>query len=511
MNEQRNTFFWSVISVLVFRKRYELIHVSSDQSEAWLKHKQTIVRCKRDNIEFGAVLRNDIFDMYERLYAFKKDNALRNLQCINTYMVATEPVDDYKEVMESALTEKDKKLGEIHHELIVTDEVEHSVQQAKEVYGFSDEDTDHLRHLLSLGEAEVARELATYLEERENKRNSLLNYGKPFVTYFFIALQGLMFLLLELNGGSTNTETLIKYGAKYNPLIVEGEWWRFVTPIVLHIGFIHLAMNTLALYYVGAQVERIFGNARFLCIYLFSGITGVLLSFAMNDSVAAGASGAIFGCFGAFLYIGIKYRDVLSRSVMMNVMMIIGLNIGIGASISGIDNSGHIGGLIGGFLIAMIVQIPNEKKNVGMRVALSILTVALVIGTSVYGFKNEGRQYEAIQLTEQLRTALSNNNQKEAEELSEKLSKYEKKPLDAYYLEAFMNLRKGDYTKAKEQFLHVVSEKENFAPAYYYLSILSLEEKNVKEASEYIEKALKYDKGNKEYEALQKEIKRLPL
>jgi len=65
-------------------------------------------------------------------------------------------------------------------------------------------------------------------------------------------------------GGSTDPSVLVRFGAKYNPLILEGEWWRFFTPIFLHIGFFHLIMNTFALYYLGNDVERIFGRFRFL-------------------------------------------------------------------------------------------------------------------------------------------------------------------------------------------------------------------------------------------------------
>ena len=73
--------------------------------------------------------------------------------------------------------------------------------------------------------------------------------------------------------------TLIKYGAKVNSLIYEGEWWRFITPVFLHIGFLHLVMNTLALYFLGPTVERMYGNIRFLFIYLFAGITGFVGEF----------------------------------------------------------------------------------------------------------------------------------------------------------------------------------------------------------------------------------------
>ena len=88
--------------------------------------------------------------------------------------------------------------------------------------------------------------------------------GKPFFTYLFMIIQVIVFLLMEMNGGSTNSATLIEFGAKYSPSILQGEWWRFFTPIFIHIGFVHLLMNTISLYLIGAEVERIYGNTRFL-------------------------------------------------------------------------------------------------------------------------------------------------------------------------------------------------------------------------------------------------------
>lgn len=86
-----------------------------------------------------------------------------------------------------------------------------------------------------------------------------------------------MFILLEITGGSTNIENLIKYGAKYNPAIMEGEWWRFVTPIFLHIGLSHVIMNSIAIYFLGTIVERVYGRIRFILIYLFQDLLVYLL------------------------------------------------------------------------------------------------------------------------------------------------------------------------------------------------------------------------------------------
>ena len=101
-------------------------------------------------------------------------------------------------------------------------------------------------------EVEVEKKAAlSSARQKVKSEKAVFENGKPFFTYLFIAIQVIVFLLMEAAGGSTNTSVLIKFGAKVNWLILEGEWWRLFAPIVLHIGILHLFMNTLALYYIG--------------------------------------------------------------------------------------------------------------------------------------------------------------------------------------------------------------------------------------------------------------------
>src|SRR5699024_12610735 len=100
---------------------------------------------------------------------------------------------------------------------------------------------------------------------------------------------------------------LIQFGAKYNPAILEGEWWRIVSSMFLHIGFFHLLMNMIALFYLGAAVDRIYGTFFFSIIYFLAGIGEGFESFAFTVNVSAGDSGAIFGLFGVLLFFGLFY------------------------------------------------------------------------------------------------------------------------------------------------------------------------------------------------------------
>src|SRR5438874_11975303 len=131
-------------------------------------------------------------------------------------------------------------------------------------------------------------------------------------TYVFFALNILVFLLMALAGGSGNPPTLMAFGVKSNAEIAKGQWWRFVTPIFIHIGLLHLFFNSYALWIVGPQVEKLYGGGRFVILYVLTGVAGVYGSYAYHpNTISAGASGAIFGLFGVLLSFGIRYRDSL--------------------------------------------------------------------------------------------------------------------------------------------------------------------------------------------------------
>lgn len=144
------------------------------------------------------------------------------------------------------------------------------------------------------------------------------------------------------------------YGAKINPLILRGQFWRFITPIFLHGSLVHLAFNMYALYSIGPSLERKFGKVSFTLLYLLSGIFGNVISFLCSPAASLGASTAIFGLIaaqGVYVY---KNRHVLgsaARPLLMNIIIMVAINLFFGLS-PGIDNWGHLGGLMGGFLYA---------------------------------------------------------------------------------------------------------------------------------------------------------------
>lgn len=125
------------------------------------------------------------------------------------------------------------------------------------------------------------------------------------------------------------------------------EWYRLFTVALVHAGLLHLGFNMYALMVLGNPLETAFGSSKFLIVFFFSLLTGSLTSayFASSSSYSVGASGAIFGLFGAMIIVGNKIgADVRS------IYVIIGINFVIGFAVGGIDWKAHLGGLIGGLI-----------------------------------------------------------------------------------------------------------------------------------------------------------------
>lgn len=210
----------------------------------------------------------------------------------------------------------------------------------------------------------------------------------PF-TYIFLVLNISIFLLMELAGGTTNEATLMAFGVKSNAEINQGEIWRLVTPIFIHIGILHLFFNSYALWIVGSQVEKLYGSERFLLLYVLTGTAGVLGSYFYHPhAISAGASGAIFGLFGVLVAFGIRYRKSIppffKRAVGTGVLPVIVINLIIGFSFPAIDNSAHIAGLIAGAVLALLVpfQEPGARTRGLFRGAQIVLV--LIICASFY-------------------------------------------------------------------------------------------------------------------------------
>ncbi|KZZ86316.1 rhomboid family intramembrane serine protease [Bacillus sp. SJS] len=379
---EQDVFYWSIIGQLLDGK-YRIVTMAEDHNEVWLESQRSadfqLVRFVRMDADWGNRLEQDMERAAHLFEEIRKNAGRKSMNILNIYISAYAPVDEWEHLVEKPYSRGNIVLKNV----VISDE--------KRSEGMiSMEDMLSVRLEKELPEITDYEELHSYrlkVLEKENTRvtqeRKLFEYGKPRFTKLLLAIQIVVFILMELAGGSQNNQTLVNFGAKFNPYIMEGEWWRLITPMFLHIGFIHLLMNSMALYFIGEAVEKMFGSARFLMIYFFSGIMGTLASFAFNTSISAGASGAIFGCFGALLYLGVVQRDLFLRTIGPNILVVIGINLALGFTISNIDNAGHIGGLIGGMAAAFAVQLPSQSKSARQGLAAA---AGLVLAVSLAAF-----------------------------------------------------------------------------------------------------------------------------
>lgn len=210
-------------------------------------------------------------------------------------------------------------------------------------------------------------------------------YRRAPVTSSLIVICVIVYLGMLLTGGATNTANLIRWGANVPILIRQGQWWRLLVAGFIHIGFQHLVLNMVTLYFIGLYIEDIMGPWRMLIIYLISVFAGNVASVTfLGNGLSAGASTGIFGLFGAFIFLGAAYRDnVMIRQLARQFLILVILNIAFDLIMPGIDLAGHIGGLIAGFLMAATTGAPALGKISLIKRFLSgtILLLLVVLST----------------------------------------------------------------------------------------------------------------------------------
>lgn len=226
---------------------------------------------------------------------------------------------------------------------------------------------------------------------------AFFNRPAPLAYAIFFLNVGFYLLMAALTPGplienlvrGVDSSVLLAFGAKTNAALLSGEFFRMFTPVFLHLSGVHLLANSFALALVGPQVERLYGSARFLAIYVLAGLGGMLsstIAHAMDGKrgvVAVGASGAIFGLFGVLAVFSFKYRKELParfiNSFAIAVLPAIAVNLFIGFSVPFIDNSTHLGGLLAGVVLAIIIPCLTPERERLSWSQLALVTVCVTV------------------------------------------------------------------------------------------------------------------------------------
>ena len=190
------------------------------------------------------------------------------------------------------------------------------------------------------------------------------------VTAVLFLVNAALFLVSEFMGTPGNTETVLRLGASYTPYISDGQYWRLITSCFLHFGIGHLVNNMIALAAVGSILEKWLGHVRYFIFYMIAGLSGSILTYAVEllnreESVSAGASGAIFGLIGIYAVILLRNRSQFGRNTVLRVVFGVTLAVLPGFYNKGISLTAHLGGLLAGIAMGLTVKRPGRSRRDG--------------------------------------------------------------------------------------------------------------------------------------------------
>jgi len=212
------------------------------------------------------------------------------------------------------------------------------------------------------------------------RRMSVAGTG-GLVTKALIAANVAVYLITVAQGSGINTPggSLFAKWFLAGPLVANGDWWRLITAAFLHANILHIAFNMLALWWFGTPVEAFLGRARFLLLYLVSGLAGSAGALiASPNAVTVGASGAIFGVLGAALVLERQRLNVLGGSALT----IIVINIVFTLTVPGISIGGHLGGLAGGAAATLVLSRFGRRHpgygNAGFLEIAGVLALGVI-------------------------------------------------------------------------------------------------------------------------------------
>jgi len=176
------------------------------------------------------------------------------------------------------------------------------------------------------------------------------------ITKALIAANVAIYLITAVQGNGLNNPngSLFLKWALYGPAVAQGDWWRLLTAAFLHLSVIHIGLNMLALWWIGRGVEQYLGSARYVLLYLVSGLAGSAGALLLSpNAVTVGASGAIFGVLGSMLIIEWQLTGKLGGQAASLIMLNLVINFAINGTGGNISIGGHLGGLVGGILVTL--------------------------------------------------------------------------------------------------------------------------------------------------------------
>ena len=361
----KDTIVMKLLHYFITEKNYNPVILQGAKNEIWLenmKENYKIVRIVSEYIHNDEQLDFDLFKAKKVGKSIKAKTFSFDMNILSIYM----------DLGDNAHIEKNNRNMMM---------VKISGEEDLENLDVLNDDFPDIRKKLKF--TEKGMELFIKITEDINKKNQIdakrvdevFEKKTPYVSYALIAINVLIYVVSILFG---KYDDIINTFCLYGPLVRLGEYYRLITSMFLHGDILHLFFNCYAIYVIGPQLESFMGKAKFLFIYIFSGILGGFLSIAMSNYASIGASGAIFGLLGGMLYFGYHYRLYLGSVLKSQIIPLIVLNLVLGFMNSGIDNFAHFGGLIGGVLATSVVGV-KYKSSKSEQINGTIITIILTI------------------------------------------------------------------------------------------------------------------------------------
>ena len=369
--DEKNTLAMKLLHYFITEKGYTPIILQGADDEIWLENLDEdykVVRLVMKYIHNNEQYKFDVFKTNRILRKIKKKTLSFKLNTLSIFLDlgGSVDLDEFKtdnitavEVHEDTDVKKNKLLKSVFPDL-------------SRKLKFSEEGIELF--------VKVTNDINDHNKKDQEKVADVFSPKKPVVTYALIIINLFVFLFPMFYG---NTEQVYNLFASYGPFVKMGEYYRLLTAAFLHANIAHLIFNMYALWIIGTQLESFIGRWRYLVVYLFSAITGSLLSVIVTpDAVSVGASGAIFGLLGALLYFGYHYRVYLGTVIKSQIIPLIVINLLLGFMVPGIDNAAHIGGLIGGALIMIGVGVKYKSSN--FEKINGLIVSAIYLGFLIY-------------------------------------------------------------------------------------------------------------------------------
>ena len=364
---KKDEIVMKLIHYFVTEENYRPIIVNGVQNEIWLENLESDIPLIRININYihnEEQLNIDTIKAERIRRTIKKKTYSTKMNLLNLLVDVRDDVKEFDD-LKNIKTIKINKITDLKKNNFINDYFPNFNLKV------------HTKKANMADIFEMTDELNNKTVEDDKKLAKVFkNNQVPYVSMLFIILNVFVYLL-----SIVNYNWIVNTFANYYLYVRQGEFYRLFTSMFVHANIIHLICNMYALFVVGPLIEKYYGKLKFTLIYIGSGIIGSLFSVVLTNNASIGASGAIFGLFGALLYFGYKYRATLDGFLRSSIVPTLFVNLIIGFVIPGIDVIGHIGGLIGGLLLSYSVGVVNKenKRDRINGVVVLILMIAFLV------------------------------------------------------------------------------------------------------------------------------------